>query len=716
MRPVERTILRVDAALLCAVLLWPAQPALAQFTQQGPKLVGSAEIGGAKLGFSVALSRGGNNALAGGPYDNSNVVSSVGAAWLFTRCAGNMWCNLAKLVGIGAVGAAEQGYSVALSADGTTALVGGPFDNGTAGATWVFTGSGTRWFQLAKLFGTGAIGSDVLQGSSVALSDDGNTAIVGGPGDNSNAGAAWMFTRSGVTWSQQKLVGIGAVGASEQGYSVALSGDGNTAIVGGPFDNSQAGAAWVFIRSGGMWSQQAELLGSGAVGAAQQGWSVALSADGNTAIVGGPGDNTAVGAAWVFTRSGGAWSQQGAKLIGTGAVGIAEQGYSVALSGDGNSAIVGGPVDSSARAAAGAAWVFTRSGGTWSQQPGNKLIGSGAVGSARQGFSVALSCNTAFVGGPFDNNNVGAAWAFVAPPTGTHDFNGDCLSDILWYNPTSGQAVLWFVNGTSVIGGGSPGSVPSPWAIVGQRDFNGDGYADILWRNGSTGQAVVWLLNGTSVIGGGSPGTVTTDWTLAGTGDFNGDGMGDLLWYNASTGQVVLWFLNGASVIGSGSPGSAGSPWIVAGTGDFNGDGMTDILWYNTSTGQVVVWFLEGTTLLGGGSPGSVTTDWQVAGTGDFNGDGFADILWYNASTGQVVVWLLNGASVIGGGSLGTAPSPWTVAQTGDFNGDCLSDILWYNPTSGQAVLWFVNGTSVIGGGSPGSAPSPWQIQGMNAD
>jgi hypothetical protein len=159
-------------------------------------------------------------------------------------------------------------------------------------------------------------------------------------------------------WSQQgsKLVGTGAVGSAHQGQSVALSADGNTAVVGGNGDDSVAGAAWVYTRSGGVWSQQGtKLVGAGAVGSAVQGQSVALSADGNTAVVGGNGDNGAAGAAWVYTRSGGVWSQQGSKLVGTGAVGSAHQGQSVALSADGSTAIVGGYSDNGA---AGAAWVF----------------------------------------------------------------------------------------------------------------------------------------------------------------------------------------------------------------------------------------------------------------------------------------------------------------------------------------------------------------------
>ena len=156
----------------------------------------------------------------------------------------------------------------------------------------------------------------------------------------------------------EKLVGTGAVGIAQQGHSVALSADGSTAIGGGYGDNAGAGAAWVFTRTDGVWSQQGnKLVGTGAVGSALQGYSVALSADGNTAIVGGYNDNGYTGAAWVFTRTNGVWSQQGNKLVGTGAVGIAQQGYSVALSADGNTAIVGGYNDNDYT---GAAWVFVQ--------------------------------------------------------------------------------------------------------------------------------------------------------------------------------------------------------------------------------------------------------------------------------------------------------------------------------------------------------------------
>src|SRR6266566_2443217 len=323
-----------------------------------------------------------------------------------------------KLVGTGAVGTGNQGMSVALSADGNTAIVGGPGANnadrdrppsgGPAGAAWVFTRSGGVWRQQAK----GGLWS---QGASVAVSADGNTAIVGGPSDNRTTGAAWVFTRSGDVWTQQvnKLVGSRAGEPPlplGQGMSVAVSADGNTAIVGG----WGAEGAWVFTRSGSLWTQQGKkLVGTGAAGNARQGMSVALSADGNTAILGGPGDNPwdrsapfglgATGAAWVFTRSGGVWTQQN-KLVSTGAVG--RLGTSVALSGDGNIAVIGGFAEDG-----GVALVFTRTGGQWAQE--KKLVGTGAVGKSAPSVALSADGRVVMLGASNDNGGLGAAWVFT---------------------------------------------------------------------------------------------------------------------------------------------------------------------------------------------------------------------------------------------------------------------------------------------------------------
>ena len=304
---------------------------------------------------------------------------------------------------------------MALSADGNTALVGGWRDNTEAGAAWVFTRSGETWTQQgAKLTGSGETGPKGRFGASVALSDDGNTALIGGYGDTTSTGAAWVFTRSGGSWSQQgaKLTGSGETGAGRFGMSVALSDNGNTALIGGNRDNVDAGAAWVFTRSVETWSQQGEkLTGSGEVGEGGFGTSVALSGEGNTAVIGAPADNE-VGAAFAFVRSGEVWSQQGSKLTGSGGVKFPELGVSVALSDDGNTALVGGSNDNGG---VGAAWAFTRSGETWTQQGAKLLASDEAAGGGLFGESVALSSNgnTAIIGGSGDHGASGAIWAFA---------------------------------------------------------------------------------------------------------------------------------------------------------------------------------------------------------------------------------------------------------------------------------------------------------------
>jgi hypothetical protein len=256
-----------------------------------------------------------------------------------------------KLVGTGTIGnPINQGNSVSISSDGNTAIVGGWGDNSRLGAVWIFIRNGNAWTQQGqKLVGTGAIGDYVYQGCSVGISSDGNTAIVGGTEDNYGTGAVWIFTRSNGIWKQQgqKMVGTGATDQASQGNSVAISSDGNTAIVGGYEDNNFTGAFWIFVRSGDVWIQQGpKLVGTNGVGVyVYQGWSVAISPDGNTVIEGGQGDNNNIGAAWIFTRSVGVWIQQGAKLVGTGGFGInINQGSSVAISSDGT-ALIGGSGD-----------------------------------------------------------------------------------------------------------------------------------------------------------------------------------------------------------------------------------------------------------------------------------------------------------------------------------------------------------------------------------
>jgi hypothetical protein len=303
---------------------------------------------------------------------------------------------------------------VALSADGATAAIAGTGDDG-AGATWIFTRTGSTWTQAAKLTPTDASGQPAF-GVRLALSDDGATLLVGGNQDAGGAGAAWVFVRTGSSWTQlsPKLSANDEQGAAGFGIRVALAGDGRTALIGGWTDDGGVGAAWIFTRSGSTWTQQgAKLTARDERGPGAFGGGVALSANGDTAIVGGEHDNNDFGAAWVFTRNGTTWHQHGSKLTGTGEAGNGYFGKNVALSANGKLALIAGHVDN---AETGAAWVFTRTGKAWTQQ-GSKLTGSGEIGAGAFGFKLALSAdgNTALVGGTDDNQSVGAVWAFANP-------------------------------------------------------------------------------------------------------------------------------------------------------------------------------------------------------------------------------------------------------------------------------------------------------------
>jgi hypothetical protein len=424
---------------------------------------------GGEAGYSVAVD--GNTAVLGAPTDNNGTGSSTnltGAAYVFTQSNGT-WTQQAKLVGKGAKGAVDatgqQGSSVALSSDDNTLVVGAPYSSNNDGATYVFTRSNGAWSQQAELVGTdanGTVESTGWQGSSVALSSDGNTLVIGAFHDSNFTGAAYVFTRSNGVWTQQaKLVATGATGTSgdSQGASVSLSSDGNTLVVGVPTDGDDVGAAYVFTRSNGTWTQQAKLVSTDKVGNAL-GSSVSVSGDGNTVAAGAPDDNNnagfaGVGATYVFTRSNGVWAQQ-AKLIGTNSVGFSAQGRSVSLSSDGNLLAVGAPYDNNS---VGATYLFTRSNGVWSQQ--DELTSTKAVGDAEQGYSAALTSDgkTLVVGARFDNvnNDYGTGAGFVYAPA--------TVTPTLTISPTTLPDAEKGVNYTQSFTA-SGGTSPSQFALV----------------------------------------------------------------------------------------------------------------------------------------------------------------------------------------------------------------------------------------------------------
>ena len=249
-------------------------------------------------------------------------------------------------------------------------------------------------------------------GCSVAVSGD--TALVGAsrqsPWGRSGAGAAYVFVRSGGAWTAQAKLTAGDGAAGDLfGYSVALSGD--TALLGAPYKTLPGkglavGAAYVFTRFAGSWTQQDRLIAADGLFADQFGYSVALSGD--TALVGAPWNSAAgavyAGAAYVFTRSAGSWAQEAKPLAGDGAADD-NFGDSVALSGD--IALVGAPDHITVgQKHLGAAYVFTRSGGAWPQEA--ELTAAVLPVAGWFGDSVAVSGDTALVGAPY-----GAAYVFT---------------------------------------------------------------------------------------------------------------------------------------------------------------------------------------------------------------------------------------------------------------------------------------------------------------
>jgi hypothetical protein len=342
------------------------------------------------FGYSVALEN--NVALIG-----ANFKDAAGAAYIFTGSR-DTWSQQARLPPGGPYGGLYFGESVALS--GNTALVGQLDDDGIlpiAGAAFVFTGSGASWDKQATLTANDAQEEDYF-GAAAALCGD--TALVGAPNQNDNRGAAYVFTRSGTIWSQQSKLLPGdptppqTSAFDDFGGAVAL--DGDTALIGA----HGLRAAYVFTRSGNAWTQQAKLVPNDAC--SSFGWSIALCGD--TALVG----TSIWNKAYVFTRSAGNWSQQ-AVLTSPPGITTGRFGHSVAVFN--NTAVVCDDQASVNNGTCnGAAYVFTRSGTTWSYK--RTLNAPDPIAFDSLGSSVALKSNTALVGAPYKDHNTGVVYVF----------------------------------------------------------------------------------------------------------------------------------------------------------------------------------------------------------------------------------------------------------------------------------------------------------------
>lgn len=190
--------------------------------------------------------------------------------------------------------------------------------------------------------------------------------------------------------------GIDDIVDSGQGFSTSISGNGTVMASGGSTDNNNIGAVWVFTTLAGTWQQQTKIVPDGYIGTVVRiGYSVSLSTDGQTLAIGGMNDNGGIGATWIFVYSAfnSKWNQI-SKLVGTNNIGQSQQGYSVSLNSNGSVLAVGGPFDNNG---IGAVWIFTNITGTWTQV--QKLVGSGGIDTPGQGYSVSLYNDTVAIGG-----------------------------------------------------------------------------------------------------------------------------------------------------------------------------------------------------------------------------------------------------------------------------------------------------------------------------
>jgi dsRNA-specific ribonuclease len=394
-------------------------------TQQA-KIQASDKEASDAFGYSVSISSDGNTAILGAYYEDTG-GTDAGAAYIFVR-SGSTWTEQAKIQSSDIQAGDLFGNSVSISGDGNTAIVGAYYEDtggDRAGSAYIFVRSGSTWTEQARIQASDKQQSDYF-GYSVSISGDGLTAIVGAYYEDTgatDAGAVYIFTRSGSTWSQQAKIQASDKEAGDRfGNSVSISGDGNTAIVCAYYEDTggtQAGAAYIFVRSGSTWTQQAKIQASNKEASDYFGQSGSISGDGNTAIVGANYEDTGAtnpGAAYIFVRSGSIWTEQ-AKIQASDKEANDFFGQSVSISGDGNTAIVGANYEDTGGSAAGAAYIFVRSGSTWTEQV--KIQASDKEATDNFGFSVSISSdgNTAIVGAQAEDtgaSNAGAAYIFVA--------------------------------------------------------------------------------------------------------------------------------------------------------------------------------------------------------------------------------------------------------------------------------------------------------------
>lgn len=427
-----------------------SQPPVA--LQSSPVLTDVAPVHNkAEQGEAVALSAEGRWAVVGGSRNALSTTPgqlgrSVGSVWIYER-VGCSWMSRQRISPALSADLPRFGRAVAVSALGEVIVVGGPDASNRVGAFWIFRRSGSTWVEEARIVPpdvrpgtTNNAGSGV--GSSIAISADGNTVVVGAPRDgesatNAQQGGFWIYRFDGINWNPLPLVGggpsafrhtpAGALANDRVGTSVAISATANLIAVGAPGTSGGDGAVYVYRLNSltGLYepnTSPAAFRAPGIPGLERAfGDAVALSARGNNLAIGAPIENLQEGRVYVFTRNDvGEWNSTPQTIVPNGALGGALFGNSIGLAADGNEIVVGGPNQNTFSSTnIGAAWIYARTGTQWSLidlvQPSESQGSSGEGASI--GTAVALSGDggTALLGAPRNAQGQGAVWAYSEP-------------------------------------------------------------------------------------------------------------------------------------------------------------------------------------------------------------------------------------------------------------------------------------------------------------
>jgi len=370
------------------------------------KLSASDGSTGDQFGYSVDID--GDYAIIGARQDDTN----RGSAYIFKR-SGTTWSQQAKLVASDGYNNEYFGSSVSISGD--YAIVGARYDTvggPNSGSAYIFKRSGTTWTEEDKISASDGDDHDEF-GVSVAI--DGDYAVVGAYRNDdggSESGSAYIFKRSGTTWSQQtKIVASDAAMHDYFGYSVSINGD--YTVIGAYGDDTSKGAVYVFKRSDATWSQQAKLVASDGYNNEHFGFSVDISGEYFIAgarydTVGGPNS----GSAYIFKRSGTTWTEED-KISASDSDDYNEFGVSVAI--DGDYTVVGAYKNDDGGSDSGSAYIFKRSGTTWSEEA--KLLASDGATTDVFGYSVSIYNTYSIIGAKNDDIEKGSAYIFVKPQT-----------------------------------------------------------------------------------------------------------------------------------------------------------------------------------------------------------------------------------------------------------------------------------------------------------